>query len=89
MYDQFAPTEMPRPTPPDRRPTELHAGAHHASDTTCAAFREQERGAPRADRLADVVVVSEDIIGADSHALLTEKPVRTVMGGRDTFRRTP
>ncbi len=89
MYDQFAPADMPRPTPPDRRPTELHAGAYHASDNTCAAFREQERGAPRADRLAHVVVVSEDIIGADSLALPTEKPVRTVMGGRDTFRRTP
>jgi hypothetical protein len=28
-------------------------------------------------------------VGADSHILLTTKPVRTVMGGRDTFRRTP
>ena len=60
---------------------------HYTWGSAYAAFREQEIGTLRAGLLADFVVLSEEIIGADDGAILRTKPVLTVMGGRAVFRR--
>jgi predicted amidohydrolase YtcJ len=61
---------------------------HYTWGSAYAAFREREIGTLRAGMLADFVVLSEEIIGADDAAILRTKPVLTVMGGRAVFRRS-
>jgi len=60
---------------------------HYTRDAAYAAFREREIGVLRPGMLADLVVLSEPIIGTDPAAILRARPVLTVMGGRDTYRR--
>ena len=59
---------------------------HYTRDASYAAFRERELGVLAPGMMADLVVLSEDIIGVPPVALLRAKPVLTVMGGRDTYR---
>ncbi len=68
----------------------LEAALHHyTAGSAHAAFREGELGVLRAGMLADFVVLSEEIIGAEPAALLRAKPWLTVMGGRETHRAQP
>ncbi len=60
--------------------------AHYTRGSAYAAFREQELGTLAPGMLADLVVLSEDIIGTEAQALLRAKPVLTMMGGRITHR---
>ncbi len=59
---------------------------HYTRDAAYAAFREQELGVLAPGMLADLVVLSEEILGVEPAALLRAKPALTVMGGRDTHR---
>jgi predicted amidohydrolase YtcJ len=59
---------------------------HYTAGSAYSAFREQELGILRAGMLADFVVLSHEIFGVEPTALLTSKPVLTVMGGRETYR---
>lgn len=72
--------------PEQRIPLEA-ALRHYTWGSAYAAFREREIGVLRPGMLADFVVLSEEIIGADDGAILRTKPVLTVMGGRAVFRR--
>ena len=83
--------QMPDGTPPGGWFPEHRIGLeaalrHYTRDAAYAAFRELELGVLAPGMLADFVVLSEEIIGAEAAALLRTKPVLTVMGGRDTFR---
>lgn len=83
--------QMPDGTPkdgwhPQHRLTLEAALRHYTWGAAYAAFREQELGVLREGMLADFVVLSEEIVGADPRALLRARPVLTVMGGRDTHR---
>ncbi len=60
---------------------------HYTAGSAYAAFREREIGVLRAGMLADLVVLSEPIVGVPPEALLRARPVLTIMGGRDTFRK--
>ena len=86
--------QMPDGTPPGGWFPEHRIGLeaalrHYTRDAAYAAFREQELGVLAPGMLADFVVLSEEIIGAEAAALLRTKPVLTVMGGRVTFRAAP
>ena len=59
---------------------------HYTRDAAYAAFRELELGVLAPGMLADLVVLSDEIIGVAPAMLLRAKPVLTVMGGRDTYR---
>ena len=83
--------QLPDGTPPGGWYPEHRIGLeaalrHYTRDAAFAAFREQELGVLAPGMLADFVVLSEEIVGAEAAALLRSKPVLTVMGGRDTYR---
>jgi predicted amidohydrolase YtcJ len=83
--------QMPDGTPPggwqpQHRISVETAIAHYTRGSAYAAFRERELGTLAPGMLADLVVLSEDIVGSDPRALLRAKPVLTIMGGRETYR---
>ena len=51
-----------------------------------AAHREHELGVLRPGMLADLVVLSREILGDPPQALLQAHPVLTLVGGEETFR---
>ena len=59
---------------------------HYTWGSAYAAFREREIGVLRPGMLADLVVLSEPIVGAEPAAIVRARPVLTIMGGRDTYR---
>jgi len=59
---------------------------HFTVDAAYASFEEHRKGTLAAGKLADFVVLSEDILAAPAARLLTTKVLLTVMGGRETFR---
>ena len=59
---------------------------HYTRDAAYAAFREREIGMLAPGMLADLVVLSDDILDATLATFTRARPVLTVMGGRDTYR---
>lgn len=83
--------QLPDGTPPggwqpQHRISVEAALTHYTRGAAYAAFRERELGTLAPGMLADLVVLSEDIIGTEPAALLRAKPVLTMMGGRVTHR---
>lgn len=60
--------------------------AHFTRDGAYATFDEQERGTLAAGKLADFVVLSNDILTSAPADILRTKVLLTVMGGKDTYR---
>ncbi len=60
--------------------------AHFTRDGAYATFDENERGTLTAGKLADFVVLSNDILTTPPTEILRTKVLLTVMGGRDTYR---
>jgi predicted amidohydrolase YtcJ len=71
---------------PQHRLTVEAALRHYTRDAAYAAFAEADRGTLEVGRLADFVVLSEDILGAPPDAILKAQVLLTVMGGRETYR---
>jgi hypothetical protein len=59
---------------------------HYTWGAAYAAFREREIGTLRPGMLADLVVLSEPIVGVAPDAIVRARSVLTIMGGRDTYR---
>ena len=59
---------------------------HFTVDAAYASFEESRSGTLAAGKLADFVVLSDDILSPPTERLLRARVLRTVMGGRDTFR---
>jgi hypothetical protein len=59
---------------------------HYTRDGAYASFDEDVRGTLAPGKLADFVVLSEDILIAPPAEILTTKVLLTVMGGKDTYR---
>lgn len=71
---------------PEQRITVEQALRHYTWGSAYAAFREHELGVLAPGYLADLVVLSEDILVEDAQALLRTKPVLTMLGGRAVYR---
>jgi predicted amidohydrolase YtcJ len=83
--------QMPDGSPPggwypEHRISVEAALRHYTVGSAFAAFREREIGVLRAGMLADLVVLSEPIIGREPAALLRSKSVLTLVGGREIHR---
>ena len=59
---------------------------HYTRDAAYAAFREREIGILAPGMLADLVVLSDDILDGTLATFTRARPVLTIMGGRDTYR---
>lgn len=59
---------------------------HFTYDGAYASFSEHDRGRLTAGRYADFTVLSADIVADNGAALAHARVVRTIVGGRETFR---
>jgi predicted amidohydrolase YtcJ len=71
---------------PAGRVTVEAALRHYTRDAAYASFDEKIKGTLAPGKLADLVVLSEDILTIPPAQILTTKVLLTVMGGRDTYR---
>jgi predicted amidohydrolase YtcJ len=79
--------EMPDGTPrggwhPEHRISVERALRHFTRDAAYASFDEGEKGTLTAGRLADFVVLTDDILAPPASRLLTARVAMTVVGGR-------
>ena len=59
---------------------------HFTRDAAFACFDERDKGTLEPGKFADFVVLSDDILEQPPERVLATRVIRTVMGGRDTFR---
>jgi predicted amidohydrolase YtcJ len=59
---------------------------HYTVDAAYGSFQEEVRGSLTADKYADFVVLSRDILEIDPTEISETDVLLTVMGGKDTFR---
>jgi predicted amidohydrolase YtcJ len=83
--------QTPQGTPkggwyPDNRISVEAALRHYTRDGAYANFDEQKRGTLTPGKLADLVVLSKDILTIPPMDILKTKVLLTVMGGKDTYR---
>ena len=71
---------------PESRITVEAALRHFTRDAAYASFDEDVKGTLAVGRLADFVVLSEDVISGPPERLLSARVLLTVMDGRDTHR---
>ena len=71
---------------PQNRISVAAALRHFTRDGAYASFDEKVRGTLRAGKLADFVVLSQDILSIPPSEILHTQVLLTVMGGRDTYR---
>ncbi len=83
--------QLPDGTPPggwypEHRLSVEAAVRHFTRDAAYASFEDAEKGTLTVGRVADLVVLSDDIFGIPPSALASVKPLLTVMGGGVTWR---
>ncbi len=83
--------QMPDGTPrggwyPEHRITVEAALRHFTRDAAYASFDEQEKGTISVGKLADFVVLSQDVLTVPIEQIARTKVLLTVMGGRETWR---
>ena len=71
---------------PQHRISAEAALRHYTSDAAYASFEEGSKGTLAAGKLADFVVLSDNILEPPADRLLKTKVLLTVMGGQDTWR---
>jgi predicted amidohydrolase YtcJ len=71
---------------PENRISAEAALRHFTRDAAYASFDENDKGTLAVGKLADFVVLSEDIVRQPPERILKARVVATVMGGRETFR---
>ena len=71
---------------PQNRVSVEAALRHYTRDGAYASFDEQKRGTLTPGKLADMVVLSKDILTIPPMDILKTKVLLTVMGGKDTYR---
>jgi predicted amidohydrolase YtcJ len=71
---------------PQERISAEAALRHFTRDAAYASFEEQRKGTLAPGMLADLVVLSDDIVAVPPAQVLKTRVLLTVMGGRDTYR---
>jgi predicted amidohydrolase YtcJ len=71
---------------PQERISAEAALRHFTRDAAYASFEEQRKGTLAPGMLADLVVLSDDIVTAEPAQILKTRVLLTVLGGRDTYR---
>ncbi|MFH1574418.1 MAG: amidohydrolase [Acidobacteriota bacterium] len=71
---------------PENRISADAALRHYTRDAAYASFDEEIKGTLTPGKLADFVVLSEDILEPPSERILSAKVLMCVMGGKETFR---
>jgi predicted amidohydrolase YtcJ len=71
---------------PQERISAEAALRHFTRDAASASFEEQRKGTLAPGMLADLVVLSDDIVTNPPAQILKTRVLLTVMGGRDTYR---
>ncbi len=71
---------------PENRITVEAALRHFTADAAFASFDEADKGVLSAGKLADFVVLSEDLLKLPPERLLEARVLLTVVGGREVFR---
>jgi predicted amidohydrolase YtcJ len=71
---------------PEQRLTRAEALHSFTAGAAYAAHLDGDLGTLRAGMLADVLVLSEDIMQVPAPQVLTARPLLTIRGGRVTFR---
>ncbi|MFG0316627.1 MAG: amidohydrolase, partial [Planctomycetota bacterium JB042] len=74
---------------PEQRLTRMEALRTYTIDGAWAAFQEHDRGSLTVGKLADVVVLSTDILTCDEAGLDEAEVLMTFVGGRLEFARAP
>jgi hypothetical protein len=85
--------QTPEGTPPggwqpDQRMTRDEALASFTINAAYAAYLEKELGSLEPGKLADLVVLSKDIMTAAPREILTTRVLRTIVGGRTVYEPT-
>ncbi len=73
---------------PENRISVEAALRHFTRDGAYASFDEKEKGTLTPGKLADFVVLSDDILTSAPEQILKTRVLRTVMGGKETYRAT-
>ncbi len=71
---------------PENRISVEAALRHFTRDGAYASFDEKEKGTLAPGKLADFVVLSDDILASAPEQILKTRVLRTVMGGKETYR---
>lgn len=71
---------------PENRISVEAALRHFTRDGAYASFDEKEKGSLTPGKLADFVVLSDDLLTGPAEQILKTRVLRTVMGGRETYR---
>jgi hypothetical protein len=72
---------------PDQRMSREEALKSYTWNNAYAAFQEQEKGSLEVGKLADVTVLSHDILTMPEDAIMTTDVVYTIVGGKVVFQR--
>jgi hypothetical protein len=71
---------------PENRISSEAALSHFTRDAAYASFDEKDKGTLAVGKLADFVVLSEDIVRQPPDHILKARVLATVLGGRETFK---
>ena len=71
---------------PDETPTRLDALRFYTSGSAWVSHDEQQRGSLEVGKLADVAVLSQDILAVPPDAVKDTKAMMTVVGGKIMYR---
>ena len=73
---------------PQERISAEAALRHFTRDAAYASFEDERKGTLAPGMLADLVVLSDDILSIPPERILKTRVMLTVMGGRDTYHAT-
>ena len=74
---------------PEQKITIAEAIEAYTLGSAYAEFQERDKGSIKAGKLADIVIISEDIFSTDPAAIEEAKVVATIVGGKVVFSRLP
>ncbi len=71
---------------PDQRMSRMEALVSYTRDAAKAVFHENDKGTLTAGKLADIVVLSQDILTVDEDKIPETKVIYTIVGGKVVYR---